>query len=44
MPDLEDDRGRGLFLMREMVDRVEVSASDDGRGLTISVTKSHGGG
>ena len=44
MPDLEDDRGRGLFLMREMVDRIEVSSSDDGRGLTVSVTKSHGGG
>jgi anti-sigma regulatory factor (Ser/Thr protein kinase) len=34
-PDLEDERGRGLYLLRQMVQRVEVRASPDGRGLTI---------
>jgi len=40
-PDLEDERGRGLFLMREMVDAIRVDASEDGRGLTITATKKH---
>ena len=40
---LEDDRGRGLFLMREMVDRMEILGSDNGAGLTFRATKKHGG-
>lgn len=41
-PDLEDERGRGLFLMAAMVDRIDVERSADGRGLTILATKRHG--
>lgn len=34
-PDLEDERGRGFFLMKEMVDKLTVKKSDDGRGLAF---------
>jgi anti-sigma regulatory factor (Ser/Thr protein kinase) len=34
-PDLEDERGRGLFLLRQMVERIDVEASRDGRGLRL---------
>jgi anti-sigma regulatory factor (Ser/Thr protein kinase) len=34
-PDLEDERGRGLFLLAEMVDHLEVSVSPDGKGLSL---------
>lgn len=34
-PDLEDERGRGLFLLGEMVDHLEVSVSPDGKGLSL---------
>ena len=40
-PDLEDERGRGLFLLRQMVDSLEVLRSADGRGLTFRVSKRH---
>jgi len=43
MPDLEDERGRGLFLMAQMVDRIEVRRSVDGRGLTVVASKERGG-
>jgi anti-sigma regulatory factor (Ser/Thr protein kinase) len=43
MPDLEDDRGRGLYLLRQMVDTMEVDQSADGRGLTFRITRRHGG-
>lgn len=33
MPDLEDERGRGFFLLRQMLDSLEVVRSQDGRGL-----------
>ena len=39
LPDLEDERGRGLFLMRELTDSLQVESVDDGRGLTIIATK-----
>ena len=39
MPDLEDERGRGFFLLSTMVDRMDVATSDDGKGLTIIATK-----
>lgn len=35
-PDLEDERGRGFFLMAQMVDSMDVRRSADGRGLTIT--------
>ena len=35
-PDLEDERGRGFFLMAELVDRLEVRRTDDERGLCIT--------
>ncbi len=34
-PDLEDARGRGLFLMRETVDELSARASSDGLGIAI---------
>lgn len=43
LPDLEDERGRGLYLMRQMVDTMEVDRSADGRGLTFRITRRHGG-
>jgi anti-sigma regulatory factor (Ser/Thr protein kinase) len=43
LPDLEDERGRGLFLIRQMVDTMEVDRSGDGRGLTIRVSRRHAG-
>lgn len=41
--DLEDDRGRGLFLLKESVDQLDASVSPDGTGITISVRKEYGG-
>ena len=35
LPDLEDDRGRGLFLLRSSVDKLVVSSSADGKGLAV---------
>ena len=34
-PDLEDERGRGLFLLVQMIDEVEISASRDNKGVRI---------
>lgn len=34
-PDLDDDRGRGFFLLAQMVDRLEVERSADGLGLEV---------
>lgn len=39
LPDLEDERGRGFFMMREMVDRMAVCRSADGLGLEITAEK-----
>jgi anti-sigma regulatory factor (Ser/Thr protein kinase) len=41
LPDLEDERGRGLYLMRQLVDTMEVDQSSDGRGLTFRITRRH---
>jgi anti-sigma regulatory factor (Ser/Thr protein kinase) len=38
-PDLEDERGRGFYLMAQMVDRMQVRASEDGLGLTLTATR-----
>jgi serine/threonine-protein kinase RsbW len=35
LPDLENERGRGFFLMAQMVDSLEVRRSDDGLGLVL---------
>jgi anti-sigma regulatory factor (Ser/Thr protein kinase) len=43
LPDLEDERGRGLYLMRQMVDSMEVDLSSDGRGLTFRIKRRHAG-
>jgi anti-sigma regulatory factor (Ser/Thr protein kinase) len=43
LPDLEDERGRGLYLMRQMVDSMEVDPSADGRGLTFRIRRRHAG-
>ncbi len=34
-PDLEDERGRGFFLMKDMLDSLTVEKSSDGRGLAF---------
>jgi anti-sigma regulatory factor (Ser/Thr protein kinase) len=43
LPDLEDERGRGLYLMRQLVDSMEVDPSQGGRGLTFKLTRRHAG-
>lgn len=43
VPDLEDDRGRGFFLLAQMVDRLHVEESGDGRGLTFCARRRHDG-
>jgi anti-sigma regulatory factor (Ser/Thr protein kinase) len=43
VPDLDDDRGRGLFLMAQMVDSLDVEKSADGRGLTFRIVRRHDG-
>ncbi len=40
--DLEDDRGRGLFLLKQSVDAFDVLPSPDGTGLTFRVSKRYG--
>ncbi|MEM7311129.1 MAG: ATP-binding protein [Planctomycetota bacterium] len=42
VPDLEDERGRGFFLVAQMVDRLGVEKSADGRGLTFVAARAHG--
>lgn len=42
LPDLEDERGRGFFLMGPMVDDLNVEKSRDGRGLAFVATKRYG--
>lgn len=34
-PDLEDERGRGFFLLAQMVDALQVVPSGDGKGLAL---------
>ena len=36
---LADERGRGFFLMKQLAERVEITASEDGRGLCITASK-----
>lgn len=39
LPDLEDERGRGFFLLLQMVDRLSVVISPDGKGLEFVARK-----
>lgn len=39
LPDLEDERGRGFFLMSQMVDSLRVQRSADGLGLELIATR-----
>lgn len=41
-PDLDDERGRGFFLIAQMVDELRVEVSADGRGLAF-VARRHFG-
>lgn len=43
VPDLEDERGRGFFLLKQMVDSLHVSRSDDGLGLVITAVRRYAG-
>jgi anti-sigma regulatory factor (Ser/Thr protein kinase) len=38
-PDHEDERGRGFVLVAQMVDRLDVEKSADGRGLTFTAAR-----
>jgi len=40
-PDLDDDRGRGLYLTRQMVDEMVVRTSSAGDGLTFRAAKKY---
>jgi anti-sigma regulatory factor (Ser/Thr protein kinase) len=39
MPDLEDERGRGFYLLTQMLDSLEVDKSPDGRGLVFTAVR-----
>ncbi|MFT7668898.1 MAG: anti-sigma regulatory factor (Ser/Thr protein kinase) [Planctomycetota bacterium] len=39
LPDLEDERGRGFFLLVQMVDKLSVGISPDGKGLEFTAQK-----
>jgi anti-sigma regulatory factor (Ser/Thr protein kinase) len=41
-PDLEDERGRGFFLLTGMLDSLTVEKSEDGRGLVFKAVRSNG--
>jgi anti-sigma regulatory factor (Ser/Thr protein kinase) len=43
-PDLEDERGRGFFLLLGMLDSLTVVKSEDGRGLVFKAVRSNGTG
>jgi anti-sigma regulatory factor (Ser/Thr protein kinase) len=42
LPDLEDERGRGFFLLVQMVDELTVARSEDGKGLEFVAIKKVG--
>lgn len=44
MPDLEDERGRGFFLILNMVDEIGVQRSRDGLGLRFQVRRNYADG
>lgn len=44
LPDLEDERGRGFFLISGMVQSLSVRRREDGLGLAITAVRLHGPG
>lgn len=44
VPDLEDERGRGFFLLSRMVEELRVAKSDDGKGIAVTAVHRHGAG
>lgn len=44
LPDLEDERGRGFFLLSTMVDAMSVRRTENGRGLVLCAEKRHARG
>jgi len=40
-PDLEDERGRGFFLLANMVDRLQVERRGDARGLVFRAVRGY---
>ncbi|MDZ4772190.1 MAG: ATP-binding protein [Planctomycetota bacterium] len=40
-PDLEDERGRGFFLLAQMLERIEVEKTADGRGLLFTAVRKY---
>ncbi len=44
LPDLEDERGRGFFLLAQMVDSLEVERTADGRGVVFIAVRTYPGG
>ena len=42
VPDLDDDRGRGLFLLAQLVDVLDVERSEDGLGLAFQASRHYG--
>jgi len=44
VPDLEDERGRGFFLLAQLVDALEVRRSPDGLGLELIARRGEGAG
>ena len=42
LPDLDDERGRGFYLLARMVDSLEVEKTSDGRGLLFRAVRRYG--
>ena len=42
-PAPEQERGRGIFLVAQMVDRIEVERGDGGHGVRVRVSRVHAG-
>jgi anti-sigma regulatory factor (Ser/Thr protein kinase) len=42
LPDLDEERGRGFFLLTQMVEVIRVEKSADGRGLTLIAAQHYG--
>lgn len=40
-PDIEDDRGRGFFLLAQMLDRIDVQRTADGLGLEFTAIRTY---
>lgn len=40
-PDIEDERGRGFFLLGQMLDSIHVERTADGRGLEFTVVRTY---